>query len=667
MGDLTKTDAVAPNALGSVQQLYDMISGKTTTTTGGNVSKVETGSMDQAGMNAMLQSALSSTSGLAAVAGGQRTAGGYGSATNQMLVNDLLTRSAGQIAQGNTTKTTTATTTPQVVQAGGVSAEGTLKTAGILKALQLLQGKDATLMDGVKRQLGMKEQASTAAQDAAGGGVNAVSYGNNLDTIPTNTIMGSTLSSGDTLGMGGTLGLSYNVPDFGSSAGAADSNAGSTDFIPAADPYSGGSAESTYVAPPTTEPGPDLTNWSDNSSFADGGLIGSKAKNSHPMVQSYADGGEVTTKKPSVLGTSQFAQVPSDSTVTSGSTSTNPAVSSVASSVQGGSAGNVSSASSSSSAGTLGDLGGMLSSGGSGIGDGSAATGGISSAGLGQAATGFGIAGALGHNSGLSAIGTAMGIASSTNPGLSTAIAMANAATHGIAGTIGSVSANPSIGNIADVAMAISNPALGIANAALGMVGMASISGIIGNIADAISPNNPMSTEQQAAVNDAVSDNAMAQAGENGPGSTGTTDASSIGATNGSDSMSDSFGGVGAGGFGGDSGLGAAGMGDAGPGGSSGDGGASGAGPGSDGGGPGGGGGDGGAGSGGGGDADGGLKQGPGTGISDSIPAKLSDGEFVLSADTVAAIGVDKLQALQDKYHVPAAVQRLQQFSRGRG
>jgi hypothetical protein len=38
--------------------------------------------------------------------------------------------------------------------------------------------------------------------------------------------------------------------------------------------------------------------------------------------------------------------------------------------------------------------------------------------------------------------------------------------------------------------------------------------------------------------------------------------------------------------------------------------------------------------------------EGPGTGESDSIPARLSDGEFVFSADAVRVIGVDKLERL---------------------
>ena len=50
---------------------------------------------------------------------------------------------------------------------------------------------------------------------------------------------------------------------------------------------------------------------------------------------------------------------------------------------------------------------------------------------------------------------------------------------------------------------------------------------------------------------------------------------------------------------------------------------------------------------------DGGHVRGPGTGTSDSIPAMLSDGEFVLPADTVRKVGVRRLQDLLDKTHKP--------------
>jgi len=40
------------------------------------------------------------------------------------------------------------------------------------------------------------------------------------------------------------------------------------------------------------------------------------------------------------------------------------------------------------------------------------------------------------------------------------------------------------------------------------------------------------------------------------------------------------------------------------------------------------------------------LVEGPGTGTSDSIPALLSDGEFVFTAKAVKSIGIDKLRKM---------------------
>jgi hypothetical protein len=46
-----------------------------------------------------------------------------------------------------------------------------------------------------------------------------------------------------------------------------------------------------------------------------------------------------------------------------------------------------------------------------------------------------------------------------------------------------------------------------------------------------------------------------------------------------------------------------------------------------------------------------GMQRGPGTGTSDSIPARLSDGEFVIPADVVHAKGTHFFQKLIDKFH----------------
>ena len=49
---------------------------------------------------------------------------------------------------------------------------------------------------------------------------------------------------------------------------------------------------------------------------------------------------------------------------------------------------------------------------------------------------------------------------------------------------------------------------------------------------------------------------------------------------------------------------------------------------------------------------------GPGSGISDDIPAYLSNGEYVVPADVVTAKGEEFFDKLLEKYHVPAEQQR---------
>lgn len=70
-----------------------------------------------------------------------------------------------------------------------------------------------------------------------------------------------------------------------------------------------------------------------------------------------------------------------------------------------------------------------------------------------------------------------------------------------------------------------------------------------------------------------------------------------------------------------------------------------------------------GAGPGGPGEATGGPIRGPGTGTSDSIPAKLSDGEYVIDAKTVDALGPDFFQKLQQMFN-PEAI--ASQAAKGR-
>jgi hypothetical protein len=57
---------------------------------------------------------------------------------------------------------------------------------------------------------------------------------------------------------------------------------------------------------------------------------------------------------------------------------------------------------------------------------------------------------------------------------------------------------------------------------------------------------------------------------------------------------------------------------------------------------------------------------GPGGPVDDKVPAMLSDGEYVIPADTARAIGRDKLDKIVKKTHTPAAVQRQRKALKGK-
>lgn len=135
----------------------------TTTDSGGTTVTTQEDSVSQAAVDSLVNSILSGTNGLAAVAGGQRQAGLYNSSTNTMLVNDLIARSAAEGAKLNK-KTTQTTTAPATTKTTATPAKiSPTKTAVGLAALQLIP-KDikAAMLSG----LGIKT-AKTAADAAS--------------------------------------------------------------------------------------------------------------------------------------------------------------------------------------------------------------------------------------------------------------------------------------------------------------------------------------------------------------------------------------------------------------------------------------------------------------------------------------------------------------------
>lgn len=120
------------DSLGNFTSILNMFkgSGTTTSSTSSNISSQ--------GINAILAQALGSAQGLSGVAGGQRSAGLYNSSTNQLLINDLLTRTSGELAKQQAGTTTKQKTGPQF---------NPVSTLGFLAAQKLLGPSLKTLAD----------------------------------------------------------------------------------------------------------------------------------------------------------------------------------------------------------------------------------------------------------------------------------------------------------------------------------------------------------------------------------------------------------------------------------------------------------------------------------------------------------------------------------------
>lgn len=174
--------------------------------------------------------------------------------------------------------------------------------------------------------------------------------------------------------------------------------------------------------------------------------------------------------------------------------------------------------------------------------------------------------------------------------------AAGNAITPGL-GSLAGFAMNPSLASGVNSLSAL-NPATAIANIGLSLTGSASLGEIAQNIADKMSPNNPMSSTQTQIAKDFAAALAAENTGSdvdfgagNAPG-TGNVDGGRDSATGG--------------GF----------------------------------------------------MADGGKVKGKGSGISDNITINASAGEYMMSKDVVDTLGVEFFDALQAAFHTPAAVQK---------
>jgi hypothetical protein len=122
-GQPMKNEGFSAEDLAALAALFTSKTGSTSSTTKSNLTKE--------GMDAVIAQVLGGTNGLAAIANGEKTAGLYNSSTNQLLTNDLITRTAGELAKQQAGTTTSANTRQDPTFSPG-------KTAATVGSLSLI-------------------------------------------------------------------------------------------------------------------------------------------------------------------------------------------------------------------------------------------------------------------------------------------------------------------------------------------------------------------------------------------------------------------------------------------------------------------------------------------------------------------------------------------------
>lgn len=204
------------NTLGSLGNLAKLFTGEDKTT-----SRTSQTMLSQDAINAILRQALESNQGLAAVSAGQKAPGMYNTTSQQLLINDLLSRTSGEIAvRGAPTTETSRTVAPPAMDIGS-----TLGTAAALYAGKKLVWDKFGIGEAIDETLGVKgflggSSGAAAAPTTAISGATAVPYaGTGISTV------GST-AGGISLASGFEPTVARVLPDMAATTGGTISGAG---------------------------------------------------------------------------------------------------------------------------------------------------------------------------------------------------------------------------------------------------------------------------------------------------------------------------------------------------------------------------------------------------------------------------------------------------------
>ena len=155
---------MATSGIGQLVDLANLIgavrgTSSKTSSSGGTTTQTQTRDVDQAGIDRIVQRMVTGQGGQAAISGAARGAGLYNSSSEQLLLNDLNARVAGEVADRTAGTTTTTTTSPmtQTIEQPGMGLGGLLAP---MAAASLLKGP-------MSRMLGLEGAATNAATSAA--------------------------------------------------------------------------------------------------------------------------------------------------------------------------------------------------------------------------------------------------------------------------------------------------------------------------------------------------------------------------------------------------------------------------------------------------------------------------------------------------------------------
>ena len=155
--------------LQALLNLYSSAKGSSTSTTTRSDISAE-------GTQQILNQILGSAQGLSQVAQGQKSAGIYNSSTNRLLVNDLLSRTAGEVAKLQAGTTTTNKT------AGKLSGKDILGGLGLAGAKSLL----GPTVSGIGKKLSTDKWGDNIAKSLGVGGDGGMSDA--LSSVPASTV-----------------------------------------------------------------------------------------------------------------------------------------------------------------------------------------------------------------------------------------------------------------------------------------------------------------------------------------------------------------------------------------------------------------------------------------------------------------------------------------------